>query len=233
MAASGRRRQGPLPRPLRMLRGHAATRRAVHPISAVQSEYSLFTRDVEDALLPACRALGVGFVAYSPLGRGLLTGAVAAPVAPSARDVRAFLPRFSAANLGRNLRSSTRSPACGASRLLARAAGARLAPRRRSERRPDPGHQAASASGGERRGGSRDARRGRRRGDPRRDPPRRRSGRPLRGGRARSRRLVRREARYVLLSDAGVLTSWSSPIPACGRNQRFHGTERMARLLLR
>ncbi len=76
---------------------------AVHPISAVQSEYSIFTRDVEDAVLPACRELGVGFVAYSPLGRGLLARAVAAPPGSSARDVRAFLPRFRAENLGRNL----------------------------------------------------------------------------------------------------------------------------------
>jgi aryl-alcohol dehydrogenase-like predicted oxidoreductase len=75
---------------------------AVHPISAVQSEYSLFTRDVEDAILPACRKLGVGFVAYSPLGRGLLAGGIATPVAASG-DVRAFLPRFSAENIARNL----------------------------------------------------------------------------------------------------------------------------------
>jgi aryl-alcohol dehydrogenase-like predicted oxidoreductase len=75
----------------------------VHPISAVQSEYSLFTRDVEDEVLPTCRELGVGFVAYSPLARGLLTGSIATPVPPSGRDVRAFLPRFSAENLARNL----------------------------------------------------------------------------------------------------------------------------------
>jgi aryl-alcohol dehydrogenase-like predicted oxidoreductase len=74
---------------------------AVHPISALQSEYSIFTRDVEDEILPACRELGVGFVAYSPLGRGLL--ARGAPLAPVARDVRAMLPRFSAENLAQNL----------------------------------------------------------------------------------------------------------------------------------
>src|SRR5205085_11567918 len=49
---------------------------AVHPISALQSEYSLFERDVEREVLPACRELGIGFVPYSPLGRGLLTGQV-------------------------------------------------------------------------------------------------------------------------------------------------------------
>ena len=74
---------------------------AVHPISALQSEYSIFTRDVEDEILPACRELGVGFVAYSPLGRGLL--ARGAPLASAARDVRAMLPRFSAENLAQNL----------------------------------------------------------------------------------------------------------------------------------
>src|SRR5262245_56100247 len=76
---------------------------AVHPISAVQSEYSIFTRDVEDEILPTCRELGVGFVAYSPLGRGLLARRVDAPVTPGAGDVRAFHPRFAAENLARNL----------------------------------------------------------------------------------------------------------------------------------
>ena len=76
---------------------------AVHPISALQSEYSIFTRDVEDEILPTCRELGVGFVAYSPLGRGLLARRIDAPVAPEARDFRAFHPRFNAENLGRNL----------------------------------------------------------------------------------------------------------------------------------
>src|SRR2546427_5934725 len=54
----------------------ATIRRAhqVHPISALQTEYSLWSRDVEDEILPACRELGIGFVAYSPLGRGFLTG---------------------------------------------------------------------------------------------------------------------------------------------------------------
>jgi aryl-alcohol dehydrogenase-like predicted oxidoreductase len=84
----------------------ATLRRAhtVHPISAVQSEYSILTRDVEDEILPTCRALGVGFVAYSPLGRGLLARRIDAPLDGAARDVRAFLPRFNAVNLERNLR---------------------------------------------------------------------------------------------------------------------------------
>ena len=76
---------------------------AVHPISAVQSEYSIFTRDVEDEILPTCRELDVGFVAYSPLGRGLLARRVDAPVAPTVWDMRALHPRFSPENLARNL----------------------------------------------------------------------------------------------------------------------------------
>ena len=58
---------------------------AVHPIAALQTEYSLFTRDVEAELLPTVRELGIGFVAYSPLGRGLLTGSVQARVGPARR----------------------------------------------------------------------------------------------------------------------------------------------------
>jgi aryl-alcohol dehydrogenase-like predicted oxidoreductase len=76
---------------------------AIHPISAVQSEYSIFTRDVEDDILPTCRELGIGFVAYSPLGRGLLARRIDATPAPTARDVRAFHPRFDADNLEKNL----------------------------------------------------------------------------------------------------------------------------------
>jgi aryl-alcohol dehydrogenase-like predicted oxidoreductase len=77
---------------------------AVHPISAVQSEYSLFTRDPESAVLPTLRELGIGFVAYSPLGRGLLTGHYRADAAPSPGDVRrSRYPRFAPGNLERNL----------------------------------------------------------------------------------------------------------------------------------
>jgi len=66
---------------------------AVHPITAVQSEYSLWTRDPETGILPVCRELGVGFVAYSPLGRGFLTGAIADPSKLGPGDLRGFLPR--------------------------------------------------------------------------------------------------------------------------------------------
>lgn len=67
---------------------------AVHPIAAVQSEYSLWSRDVEAEVLPACRALGVGFVPYSPLGRGFLTGQWPSSTALAADDYRHSLPRF-------------------------------------------------------------------------------------------------------------------------------------------
>jgi len=76
---------------------------AVHPIAALQSEYSLWTRDVEAEMLPTCRELGVGFVPFSPLGRGMLTGAIASAADLGAGDMRAGFPRFSGANLDHNL----------------------------------------------------------------------------------------------------------------------------------
>ena len=85
--------------------GPANIRRAhmVHPITAVQSEYSLFARDVEDAVLPALRELGIGLVAYSPLGRGLLTGAIGSTADLADDDVRRRrFPRFDAGNLEAN-----------------------------------------------------------------------------------------------------------------------------------
>ena len=77
---------------------------AIHPIAAVQSEYSLWTRDPEAEILPACRRLGVSFVAYSPLGRGLLTGAIAKDTALAEGDFRRISPRFQGDNLEANLR---------------------------------------------------------------------------------------------------------------------------------
>lgn len=74
---------------------------AVHPIAAVQMEYSLFTRDIEDELLPTCRELGVAVVAYSPVGRGMLTGALK-PETLTEDDFRRNLPRFTGDNLDRN-----------------------------------------------------------------------------------------------------------------------------------
>src|SRR5437588_8595751 len=85
--------------------GAATIRRAhaVHPISAVQIEYSLWTRDVEAEILPLCEELGIGFVAYSPLGRGFLTGRVTDLDALREGDARRRMPRFQGDNLKRNL----------------------------------------------------------------------------------------------------------------------------------
>ncbi|MFC3551702.1 aldo/keto reductase [Lysobacter cavernae] len=82
----------------------ATVRRAavVHPIAALQSEYSLWTRDVEDDALRTCRELGVGFVAYSPLGRGFLTGAIQKTDDLADDDRRRLHPRFQAGNIDRN-----------------------------------------------------------------------------------------------------------------------------------
>jgi len=76
---------------------------AVHPIAALQSEYSLWTRDVEHEILPACRELGIGFVAYSPLGRGFLTGQFQKPEDLPENDRRRMFPRFQDENFQRNL----------------------------------------------------------------------------------------------------------------------------------
>jgi aryl-alcohol dehydrogenase-like predicted oxidoreductase len=76
---------------------------AIHPITAVQSEYSLWTRDVEDQVLPTLRELGIGLVAYSPLGRGFLTGAIRRPTDLAEDDWRRQNPRFQGENFERNL----------------------------------------------------------------------------------------------------------------------------------
>jgi len=76
---------------------------AIHPITAVQSEYSLWTRDPEDGVLPACRELGVGFVPFSPLGRGFLSASLRTLDGLPPDDFRRGIPRFQAENLPRNL----------------------------------------------------------------------------------------------------------------------------------
>ena len=76
---------------------------AVHPITALQSEYSLWTRDPEEEILPTCRELGIGFVPYSPLGRGFLTGKIQKPEDLSDDDYRKTTPRFQGENFQRNL----------------------------------------------------------------------------------------------------------------------------------
>ena len=76
---------------------------AVHPITALQSEYSLWTRDPEVEILPVCRELGIGFVPYSPLGRGFLTGKIQKPEELEENDYRKTTPRFQGENFRSNL----------------------------------------------------------------------------------------------------------------------------------
>jgi aryl-alcohol dehydrogenase-like predicted oxidoreductase len=77
---------------------------AVHPIAALQSEYSLWSRDIEQEILPTCRELGIGFVAYSPLGRGFLTGQFQKPEDLPENDRRRMFPRFQEENFEQNHR---------------------------------------------------------------------------------------------------------------------------------
>jgi aryl-alcohol dehydrogenase-like predicted oxidoreductase len=96
---------------------------AVHPIAALQSEYSLWSRDPEDEILAACRELGIGFVAYSPLGRGFLTGQITRFEDLDADDYRRFSPRFQGDNFAKNLalveriRAMATAKKCTASQL--------------------------------------------------------------------------------------------------------------------
>jgi aryl-alcohol dehydrogenase-like predicted oxidoreductase len=85
--------------------GSATIRRAhaVHPIAAVQSEYSLWTRDPEQCVLDVCRELGIGFVPFSPLGRGFLAGSVKSAAELGEKDFRRALPRFQQENIEQNL----------------------------------------------------------------------------------------------------------------------------------
>src|SRR5215813_7571803 len=85
--------------------GPATVRRAsaVHPVSALQTEYSLWTRDPEDEVLPTTRELGIAFIAYSPLGRGFLTGQFKKYEDLAADDFRRFSPRFQGDNFAKNL----------------------------------------------------------------------------------------------------------------------------------
>jgi len=85
--------------PVTIRRAHA-----VHPVAALQTEYSLWTRDVETELLPLLRELGIGFVPYSPLGHGFLTGEIRSPEQLSDDDWRKTNPRFTGENFQRNLR---------------------------------------------------------------------------------------------------------------------------------
>jgi len=103
----------------------ATIRRAhqVHPITALQTEYSLWSRDPEDTILPTCRELGIGFVAYSPLGRGFLTGRFQSIDDLPADDYRRNSPRFQGENFRKNLdlvariEELARAKGCTASQL--------------------------------------------------------------------------------------------------------------------
>jgi aryl-alcohol dehydrogenase-like predicted oxidoreductase len=87
---------------------------AVHPIAALQSEYSLWTRDPEDGVLQTCRNLGIAFVAYSPLGRGFLTGRFRSPEDMAPDDWRRTNPRFKEENFQKNLELVARVEAVAA-----------------------------------------------------------------------------------------------------------------------
>jgi aryl-alcohol dehydrogenase-like predicted oxidoreductase len=89
---------------------------AVHPITALQTEYSLWSRDPEDEILPAVRELGIGFVAYSPVGRGFLSGAIRSIDDLDPEDFRRHNPRFQGENFGRNLELVARVQAIAASK---------------------------------------------------------------------------------------------------------------------
>ena len=91
---------------------------AVYPITALQTEYSLWSRDPEDAILPTVRALGIGFVAYSPLGRGFLTGRLRRADDLAKGDHRLNMPRFQGENMGKNLALVERITAIAAEKSL-------------------------------------------------------------------------------------------------------------------
>ena len=141
---------------------------AVHPITALQTEYSLWSRDVEAEILPTCRELGIGFVPYSPLGRGFLTGQFKSPDDLAEGDSRRNHPRFQGEAFSKNLDLVAAIGAIAADKgctpaqlalawVLAQGVG----------HRADPRHQAAQVSRGQ-------SRRARRRADRRRSRPDRR-----------------------------------------------------------
>ena len=125
---------------------------AVHQITALQTEYSLWSRDTADEVLPTCRELGIGFVAYSPLGRGFLTGAIQTIDDLAEDDYRRSSPRFQGENFDRNLALVRDDPgARGRQGRHACPARAGVGPGPGRGHRPDPRNQAPRAPGGERR----------------------------------------------------------------------------------
>ena len=124
---------------------------AVHPITALQSEYSLWTRDQEPEVLPLLRELGIGFVPYSPLGKGFLTGTIRSTDQFDETDFRATNPRFTGENFQRNLRDRRRG-AGGGRRCRGHSGAGRagLAAGEGRRHRPDPGHPSGRPARGER-----------------------------------------------------------------------------------
>lgn len=134
--------------------GVATIRRAdaVHPITAVESEYSLWTRDPEAEVLPLLRELGIGFVAYSPLGRGFLTGTLTSAADIGDGDWRKAIPRFAPENFDHNLALADQVAALAAEIGASPCAGcARLAVVPRGGHRADSRHQTGVPARGERR----------------------------------------------------------------------------------
>ena len=128
---------------------------ATHPITALQTEYSLFTRDLEDEILPTIRELGIGLVPYSPLGRGLLTGTITSEYGRGRRGrlpPLGVLPALPGRRPRRQPRPRRADPRAGGRQgLHARPAGARVGAGAGRRRRPDPRHQAGEVPRGERR----------------------------------------------------------------------------------
>ena len=156
---------------------------AVHPITAVQTEYSLWTRDVEAEILPTLRELGIALVAYSPLGRGFLSGRFSSPEELDEGDFRRHGPRFTGENLEQNLVLAGRVRELASERGITPGQLALawvLQPRR--AHRADPGHQARVLPRGEPGRGRHPAERGRGAADRRRS--RQRPGSATRGGHA-------------------------------------------------
>jgi aryl-alcohol dehydrogenase-like predicted oxidoreductase len=126
----------------------------VHPLAALQTEYSLWSRDPEDGVIAACRKLGIGFVAYSPLGRGFLTGQIKRFEDLSADDYRRYSPRFQGDNFHKNLElverieEIARAKGCAASQLTLAwvlAQGKDIVPIPGTKRRPHLEENAAAS----------------------------------------------------------------------------------------
>jgi len=154
---------------------------AVHPISALQTEYSLWERGVEPDILPAVRDLGIGFVPYSPLGRGFLSGRFTSPDDFPEGDYRRNSPRFQGENFERNLELVERVRVIADEKDATPTDRARLAPAPGRRHRADPRHQATLLPRGERGGLGRRPDRARPRADRRGGPGRSRRGRALSG----------------------------------------------------